>query len=425
MTPADLTDPLLDATWKGFPPAAGALRRSVVGAQGWNVLGGDLPLPLAVVHRDALAHNLRWMQDLVARAGIDLAPHGKTTLSPQLFRAQLDAGAWGITVASVGQVGLAVESGARRVLIANQVLQAVDLAALAALRHAQPGLFAPFLLDSPAQLAAIEAWHTRAGGPPPDVLLELGLAGGRTGCRSDNDALTLARAARRSPAVRLVGIECYEGLWARGDDAADTALVDPLLARVHALAAQAESEGLFEGNEVLVTAGGSAVFDLVARALRPALRRPARALLRAGCYVTHDDGFYHRMGQVVNRRLGCVSGLQAALRVWSMVLSMPEPGLAVLGAGKRDLSFDMGMPVPLAVSPAGTSTVQAAPAHWQIDALNDQHAYLRLGGDAAGLRVGDRVALGISHPCATFDRWRWMAVVDDDLNVVDAITTCF
>jgi D-serine dehydratase len=104
---------------------------------------------------------------------------------------------------------------------------------------------------------------------------------------------------------------------------------------------------------------------------------------------------------------------------------MPEPGLAVLGAGKRDVSTDMGLPVPLVVSPAGTHTTHPAPAHWQIDALNDQHAYLRLGGDAAGLQVGDRVALGISHPCATFDRWRWLAVVDNDLTVVDALTTCF
>lgn len=425
MTAADLTNPLLDGTYKGFPPAAGALRRSAVGAQGWNLLRGDLPLPLAVVHRDALAHNLRWMQDLVARAGIDLAPHGKTTLSPQLFRAQLDAGAWGITVASVAQVAVALAAGARRVLIANQVLQPVDLSALAALRRDHPGLVAPFLLDSPAQLAAIDAWHTQTGAAPLDVLLELGLAGGRTGCRDAADALALARAARASPAVRLVGIECYEGLWAKGDDAADTALVDTLMARVHALAAQAEAEGLFEADEVLVTAGGSAVFDLVAQALRPALQRPVRALLRAGCYVTHDDGFYRRMGQAVNRRLGCGTGLQAALRVWCVVLSMPEPGLAVLGAGKRDLSFDMGLPVPLAVSPAGSQATQAAPAHWQIDALNDQHAYLRVGDDAAGLRVGDRVALGISHPCATFDRWRWMAVVDEDLNVVDAITTGF
>ena len=195
--------------------------------------------------------------------------------------------------------------------------------------------------------------------------------------------------------------------------------------RVHQLAAQAEAEGLFETDEVLVTAGGSAVYDLVAHALRPALRRPVRALLRAGCYVTHDDGFYRRMGQAVHRRLGCASGLQAALRVWCVVLSMPEPGLAVLGAGKRDVSYDMGLPVPLAVSPAGSQATHAAPTHWAIDALNDQHAYLRLGADAAGLQVGDRVALGISHPCATFDRWRWLAVVDEDLNVVDAITTAF
>ena len=425
MTPADLTDPVLDANWKGFPPTAGSLRRSKVGAQGWNVLRGDLPLPLAVAHRDALTHNLRWMQNLVERAGIDLAPHGKTTLSPQLFRAQLDAGAWGITVASVGQVSIAIAAGARRVLIANQVLQAVELSALVALRRDKPGLVAPFLLDSPAQLAAIEAWHTQTGAAPVDVLLELGLAGGRTGCRTDAEALALARSARHSPAVRLIGVECYEGLWAKGDDAADTALVDSLMQRVHALAAQAEAEGLFETDEVLVTAGGSAVYDLVAHALRPALRRPVRALLRAGCYVTHDDGFYRRMGQAVHRRLGCASGLQAALRVWCVVLSMPEPGLAVLGAGKRDVSYDMGLPVPLAVSPAGSQATHAAPTHWAIDALNDQHAYLRLGADAAGLQVGDRVALGISHPCATFDRWRWLAVVDEDLNVVDAITTAF
>jgi len=425
MTPADLTDPVLDANWKGFPPTAGSLRRSAVGAQGWNVLRGDLPLPLAVVHRDTLAHNLRWMQDLVERAGIDLAPHGKTTLSPQLFKAQLDAGAWGITVASVGQVSIAVAAGARRVLIANQVLQAVELSALAALRRDNPGLLAPFLLDSPAQLAAIEAWHTQTGAAPVDVLLELGLAGGRTGCRTDAEALALARSARHSLAVRLVGVECYEGLWAKGDDAADTALVDSLMRRVHRLAAQAEVEGLFETDEVLLTAGGSAVFDLVARSLRPTLNRPVRSLLRAGCYLTHDDGSYRRLGQAVHRRLGCASGLQAALRVWCVVLSMPEPGLAVLGAGKRDVSYDMGLPVPLAVSPTGSQATHAAPTHWAIDALNDQHAYLRLGTDAAGLQVGDRVALGISHPCATFDRWRWLAVVDENLNVVDAITTAF
>jgi D-serine dehydratase len=57
--------------------------------------------------------------------------------------------------------------------------------------------------------------------------------------------------------------------------------------------------------------------------------------------------------------------------------------------------------------------------------MNDQHAYLRLGADDAGLQVGDRVALGISHPCTTFDKWRWMALVDDDWRIVDALVTWF
>mgnify|MGYP001616207547 CR=1 FL=1 len=127
------------------------------------------------------------------------------------------------------------------------------------------------------------------------------------------------------------------------------------------------------------------------------------------------------------QRLGCTDaeGLRAALQVWTLVQSCPEPGLAILNAGKRDLSFDMGLPVPVMFCPQGERSARAAPAGWQISALNDQHAYLRLGDDAGALQVGDRVALGISHPCTTFDKWRWMAVVDEDLRVVDAITTHF
>ena len=65
------------------------------------MLAGDLPLPIALLKRDAVAHNLAWMQRQARHWGIDLAPHGKTTMSPQLFRRQLDAGAWGITFATV------------------------------------------------------------------------------------------------------------------------------------------------------------------------------------------------------------------------------------------------------------------------------------------------------------------------------------
>ncbi|MEN9417468.1 MAG: hypothetical protein RI988_1088 [Pseudomonadota bacterium] len=423
-----LLDPLLGPWLKGYPAAAGPLRRSQVGAQGWHLLGGDVPLPLAVIRTSALAHNLQWMQGFAATRGVGLAPHGKTTLSPQLFQAQVGAGAWGITVANAAQAQVAVAAGVRRVLVANQVLTAPELGALQQMLAQYPGLRIVFLLDSPAQLALIEA----VSPPTPfEVLLEVGIPGGRTGCRTHDEALALARLAQASPAVRLVGVEGYEGLGATGDEAQDRPMAEALMARIAAVAQALEAEGLFDtvdpAEPVLLSAGGSGVFDLVAPGLRPALSRPVQGLLRSGCYLTHDHGRYQRLVSVLNRRIGCdaSAGLQAALEVWATVQSMPEPGLAILTAGRRDVSYDIEMPIPVRRCARGEGVPRPVPEGWHVSGMNDQHAYLRLGADDAGLQVGDRVALGISHPCTTFDKWRWMALVDDDWRIVDALVTWF
>jgi D-serine dehydratase len=421
----DILDPLLDATSKGFPQACAPLRRSAIGAQGWNVLAGDLPLPIALIKRDALQHNLGWMQRYADDAGVRFAPHGKTTMSPQVFRRQLDAGAWGLTFATVAQLRIGVEAGARQCLIANQVLDAGDLAAIGALQREHAGLRVLFLLDSLTQLELIEATRPVQAF---EVLLEIGVPGGRSGCRTFDEALALARRARASTALRLAGIECYEGLGAKGDSEIDRAYAGALMARVTEIALQCDREHLFEADEVLVSAGGSAIFDLVVPALRPALSRPVAGLLRSGCYVTHDHGLYRRMVAVANLRLGCDDGLQSALEVWALVQSLPEPGLAILAVGRRDLSYDIELPIPIAHAARavrGSRDVRAAPADWKISGLNDQHAYLRFDVGDGGLAVGDRIVLGISHPCTTFDKWRWMPVVDADYRVVDALVTCF
>jgi len=433
MNDTELLDPLLGPWMKGFPPGAGPLRRSQVGAQGWHLFGEEVPLPLAVIRASALAHNLRWMQGFAAERGVGLAPHGKTTLSPQLFQAQLHAGAWGITVAHAAQAQVAVASGVSRVLIANQVLTPPELGSLQRLLAADPGLRIVFLLDSPAQLALIEATQPAIAF---EVLLEIGLAGGRTGCRTHEEALALARLAHASPAVRLVGVEGYEGLGATGEDSHDRPMAEGLMARIGAVARALEEEGLFEASQrasadeasrVLVSAGGSGIFDLVAPGLLPPLSRPVQGLLRSGCYVTHDHGRYQRLVSVLNRRIGCDAavGLQAALEVWATVQSIPEPGLAFLTAGRRDVSYDIELPIPVRVCARGERMPRPVPPGWRITGMNDQHAHLRMDPDAAGLRVGDRVALGISHPCTTFDKWRWMAVVDDDWRIIDAIVTWF
>jgi D-serine dehydratase len=427
MTLQDLLDPTLHPSSKGFPHHAPAMRRSAIGAQGWNVLRGDLPLPLAVIRRNALAGNLKWMHEFAAGHGVGLAPHGKTTMSPQLFRRQLDAGAWGLTFATVGQLRAGITAGAKRCIIANQVFRAVDLQGIADLKRAHAGLRIAFLVDSLAQLELIEGWHAKqADAEPFEALLELGVEGGRTGCRTHEQALALAQSLRAGKATRLVGIECYEGLGATGDSDKDTAYAEALMQRVRDIAKACDEQQLFETDEILLTAGGSAIFDLVADHLKMKLSRPVQGLLRSGCYVTHDHGTYHRFMNAVATRMGCGHGLHAAMEVWAAVQSCPEPGLAILTVGKRDISYDLELPLPIAFVKQGSEAITPAPPDWKIGGLNDQHAYLRgTGAEHQALRVGDLVALGISHPCTTFDKWRWMPVVDYQYNVCDAIVTCF
>ena len=421
---------VFDATCKSFPLTAGALSGEEVAAQGWNVLADDLAYPLAVLKRSALNHNLTWMQCFATRKGVHLAPHGKTSLSPELFCMQLDAGAWGITFATIFQLRTGVEAGVRKAIIANQVLGAADLAGLRALLQAHADLQVWFLVDSLAQLRWIEQWVAQQPAFRPfDVLLEIGIPGKRTGCRTHADALELARACAASPAVRLCGVECYEGNAAICDSEHDVRAVSDVVRRTLDITRACDALGLFADDSILLTAGGSAVFDLVLPLLTTGvLSKPVEGVLRSGCYVTHDHGHYTRYLKLVERREGLQDSLRPALEVWAMVQSVPEPGLAFLSCGRRDIAYDFELPLPQALARAGVrdaANIQSTPADWRITALNDQHAYLQFDPQGVVPAVGDRVVLGFSHPCATFDKWRWMAVVEDNYRVSGAIHTCF
>lgn len=427
-------DPILDATVdaraKGFRHAAPPMRLRDIGQQGWNVLRGDLPYPLAIVRRTAMRHNSAWMRAFTQATGVAIAPHGKTTMCPQIFARQLEDGAWGMTVANVHQLGICAALGVRRVLIANQVVARGDVARLVELMRAHADLWVCFLVDSMAQLArVVDAARRSEPARPLAALLEIGHAGGRTGARSFDEAMTLARAIAASGVVHLAGVECYEGLAITGDSERDEHHVATLVETVHAVASTCDRENLFAPGEVILSAGGSAVFDIVARELPQRLSRPVRTLLRSGCYVTHDSGTYERLFERVRARSGepwrTGEGLQPALEVWSLVQSRPEPGLAILTMGRRDVSYDIEMPRPLKWYREGVhAQPQPTAGEWRIDKLNDQHAYLRVPAEA-DIEVGDLIGCGISHPCTTFDKWQLLMEVDDDYTVVDALRTFF
>jgi D-serine dehydratase len=434
LPPGALSLSSLDEQWlqpgvKGLPISE-PLRQGAIAVQGWNVLHADTSFPVAVLKTSALRHNLAWMRAFCERHGALLAPHGKTTMCPQLFGAQLANGAWGITLATSTQVRVAHRFGVRRVLLANQLVARADVRAILQLLHDDPDFECIVLADSLAGVARLaEEVNAHLLARPLPVLVELGLSGKRAGCRTPEEALTVARAACGAPGLALAGFEGYEGLLADPDAVAS--FVD----RLCALVLEADDEGLFETPAILVSAGGSAYFDLVARGIGKSsaklhgLSRPLRPVLRSGCYITSDHGMYHDALAALDAREGIApgEGLRPALEIWSVVQSRPEPELAILTMGKRDASHDAGLPVPLMSHRPGPGAPHALPAGCEIVRMNDQHAYLRLpeGPVREQLAVGDLVGCGISHPCTTFDRWPLLLAVDDDYHVQGALNTFF
>jgi D-serine deaminase-like pyridoxal phosphate-dependent protein len=147
---------------------------------------------------------------------------------------------------------------------------------------------------------------------------------------------------------------------------------------------------------------------------------PSTTILRSGAYLTHDHGTY--AGSTPFTRIP--GHLYPALRVWAQVVSTPQDGLTILGAGKRDLPYDAGLPVVLRRHRTGEAPV--AIVGWTLTRTNDQHAYLEETDPLATvLAVGDLLELGISHPCTAFDKWRAIPVIDAGQRVVDVVTTWF
>jgi D-serine dehydratase len=421
---------LLDHRVKGMPGGIAPFPLGRVAERKWNVLREDLPLPLAVLKERALAHNSAWMRRFLDLSGAMISPHGKTTMSPQLFARQLADGAWAMTVATVHQLQVARDFGIGRVVLANQLVGRQAIRYVLDELKRDPDFDFYCLVDSPtnvAQLAA--AARATAAGRPLQVLLEGGFPGGRTGVRDRAAALTVANAvANAAPFLALRGVEGFEGLF-HGADADETANeVSRFLGFLIEITIDCQRCGLFAPGPLILSAGGSAFYDLVVQQFNAAgIDRDRLVLTRSGCYLTHDSVLYRDADAALRRRtpqaddLG--AGLMPALEVWAYVQSRPEPQKALLTMGKRDVSYDE-LPVPLFWCRPGMAAPQTMPASHVVSGLNDQHCHMAIPADSP-LSVGDMVGFGISHPCLTFDKWQVICLVDDDYTVTGAVKTFF
>lgn len=416
---ARLAEERVDHRFKGLPPDADGLTVGELAAQRRDLFTGGFTTPVLTLSAEHLEHNLRLMQTYTARHQLAFAPHGKTSMAPQLFQRQLEHGAWGITLAVPHQVRVARAFGVQRIFLANELVDAAALRWVAAELAADPSFRLVCYVDSVRGVELMDAALRGGAQRPVDVVVELGAGeGARTGARTQAECARIAEAVAGVPTLRLVGVAGYEGEVPQ----ADGERVRAYLRRLVALAAELDKAGHFaRAEEIVVSAGGSAWFDAVAEvfAAAPALSRPVLKLLRSGAYVTHDDGHYRELTPF--NRVPEEGALEPAFRLWAQVVSRPTAAQAFANAGKRDAAYDLHLPFAQVVHRDGA---EHAATGITVTGLSDQHTWLATT-EEADLAVGDWIGLGLSHPCTSFDKWQLIPVVRADGTVVDYVRTFF
>lgn len=419
-------------TAKGFvgcgpTTAENLIRTGQTGQVGQTMAQAGLALPVAVLRVDALDHNIARMQRWATERGARLAPHVKTTMAPWIMARQLAAGAWALTVANCTQAQVCVDLGAPRVLIANEVVDPADIAWLATQLRSPGGTHLICYVDSVAGASLLADGLSRHGARRPlDLLVEMGATGGRAGCRSIAEAMAVAGQAARFSLLRVRGTGGFEGVIATGRAPADLAVVDAFCDRIHDLGTALVGAGLVDvaREPLILSAAGSVYFDRVgARLSRPlGAGHDPLVVLRSGGYISHDHGHLDRLSPLA----GTEDTFRPALEIRARVMSVPQDDLAIIGAGKRDVGIDLGLPVVTGClgpdhEPRGVDDLF-------VDDINDQHAFVRRrsGRTLRGkLAVADTVGLGISHPCTTFDRWKHIIALDDHDRIIDVVHTFF
>lgn len=415
---ARLAGERVDHRFKGLPPDADGLTVTELAAQRRNLFTGGFTTPVLALSAERLDHNLRLMETYAARHGLAFAPHGKTSMAPQLFHRQLAHGAWGITLAVPHQVRVAREFGIERVFLANELVDPAALKWISSQLDADDDFRFICYVDSVRGVELMDA-ALRGAARPLDVVVELAAGeGARTGVRTEAECAAVADAVAAVGTLRLVGVAGYEGEVPE----ADPERVHAWLRRLTALAVDFDKDGRFGGvDEIVVSAGGSAWFDAVADVFAelPELSLPALKLLRSGAYVSHDDGHYREITPFT--RVPEEGALEPAFRLWAQIVSRPSPEQAFANAGKRDAAYDLDLPLAQVVRRDGTERPATGV---EVTGLSDQHAWLRTAPDA-DLEVGDWIGMGLSHPCTSFDKWQLIPVAEADGTVVDYIRTFF
>ena len=399
---------VIEFKYKGFPIDSYGKTLEQFLATKPNLFTSNFQFPIMVLKESALNNNIAQMMSFCDSVKAELAPHVKTTMSPQLAKMQIAAGVSALTVANFWQASIFLNFGFKKMIIANEVLDPMAIAAIAKINKLKQAEII-FYVDSILALEIIQK-HTPSEGEQ-NLFIEIGTENGRGGVRELSLVEQLAQRIKADKRLNLIGVTGFEGAV---PDAARGRRGEKKISKFcQKIVAAAELAYPYKSDQpFVISAGGSAYFDIVARELNK-FEKPRRLLLRSGGYITHDHKYYEEIYPFASTD----RSFQPAIEVWAQVISKPEKGFGVLNLGKRDIGNDLHNPIPIKSYDGRVKSFSAV-----IEKLNDQHGYLRTSAD---FQLAQLIGLGISHPCTTFDKWRLVPLVNNNYDVVDCLQTFF
>ena len=334
--------------------------------------------PALILDLPAAQRNIARMAQRLSGMPAELRPHIKVHKSPELARMQIEAGAIGVSVATVWEAAVMVAAGLNGIFVVNTVAGPDKLAALATLARETEVIVA---VDDGENATAI-ATAARAADSTIGLMIEVDTGMDRAGVDSPQEAVTLGERISELTGVRLRGVTGYEGHCAlmpereprhRSQRSAMNRLVEAAVAL--------RDRGL---SSSIVSAGGTATWDWTAT-------HPGLTEIQAGSYVVMDN-FHGAM----------VGDFETALTVLATVISR-RPDRVIVDVGNKS----MGAPAMASIAGHDLPVVRFDEEHG-IFAATPTH----------GLAVGDVVELVPGYAPGTVNWYDAYHVVADD-HVVD------
>lgn len=336
--------------------------------------------PALVVNLDAMERNLQRMADYAKLHGMRLRPHAKMHKSAALALRQMQAGAVGVCVQKTSEAEALAAAGVGDIYLSNEIVAPSKLQRVAALARAlqlRGGRLA-IAVDSRAGIEAL----AQALGPGQnliDVFIELDVGQKRCGVAEPTDVLPLAQAIARQPALRLAGLQAYNGRAQHLRSVAERrAALDEVIARVQEARRLVEAAGL---SLPLVTGAGSGTFGLEATS-------GVFGELQAGSYLFMDADYAR------NEADPAQPAFEHALFVKTQVMSV-SPGHVVVDAGHKSHAIDSGLP-------------RVHGAALEATGCSDEHTTLRATGAAPLPALGSTLWLIPGHCDPTVNLHEWL-----------------